>query len=261
MAENPGGRRLRLDPVRYGTFPQRPDHGARSAAGRRSLPGLGRRPPGRERHRPDQAFPRRRSSDASHPLRAECRTRPAPPVAATRYPPAGPARGSEYGAGQPVRSGRGLCQAGQRGTLPAGSRSRRAKPCTRSRPSRRFEGIDGIFIGPADLAASLGHPGAPGHPDVVAAVEDAIRRVRALRQAGRDLDGRPPFSRRAAWPWARPSRPSAAMLASSHAAPRLCWPSSGPVDRRRDAQRVAEPRPYTSRIGLDDAGPRDASNP
>ena len=41
------------------------------------------------------------------------------------------------------------------------------------------EGIDGIFIGPADLAASLGHPGAPGHPTVVAAVEDAIRRVRA----------------------------------------------------------------------------------
>ena len=40
------------------------------------------------------------------------------------------------------------------------------------------EGIDGIFIGPADLAASLGHPSAPGNRDVVSAVEDAIRRVR-----------------------------------------------------------------------------------
>ncbi len=40
-------------------------------------------------------------------------------------------------------------------------------------------GIDGIFIGPADLAASLGHAGNPGHPTVKATVLDAIRRIRA----------------------------------------------------------------------------------
>lgn len=39
------------------------------------------------------------------------------------------------------------------------------------------DGVDAIFIGPADLAASLGHPGNAGHPEVVAAVEDAIRRT------------------------------------------------------------------------------------
>lgn len=39
-------------------------------------------------------------------------------------------------------------------------------------------GIDGVFIGPADLAASLGHPGEPSHPEVMAAALDAIRRVR-----------------------------------------------------------------------------------
>lgn len=39
------------------------------------------------------------------------------------------------------------------------------------------DGVDGIFIGPADLAASLGHVGEPGHPEVVAAVEDAIARI------------------------------------------------------------------------------------
>lgn len=38
------------------------------------------------------------------------------------------------------------------------------------------DGVDAIFIGPADLAASLGHPGNAAHPEVVAAVEDAIRR-------------------------------------------------------------------------------------
>jgi 4-hydroxy-2-oxoheptanedioate aldolase len=42
------------------------------------------------------------------------------------------------------------------------------------------EGVDGVFIGPSDLAASLGHAGAPGHPEVVAAVEDAIRRLVAI---------------------------------------------------------------------------------
>jgi 4-hydroxy-2-oxoheptanedioate aldolase len=41
------------------------------------------------------------------------------------------------------------------------------------------DGVDGIFVGPGDLAASLGHPGEPTHPEVVAAVEDAIRRIAA----------------------------------------------------------------------------------
>ncbi len=38
-------------------------------------------------------------------------------------------------------------------------------------------GVDGVFIGPADLAASLDHAGDPGHPEVVAVIEDAIGRV------------------------------------------------------------------------------------
>jgi len=32
-------------------------------------------------------------------------------------------------------------------------------------------GVDGVFIGPADLAASMGYRGRPGHPDVQAAIE------------------------------------------------------------------------------------------
>lgn len=47
------------------------------------------------------------------------------------------------------------------------------------------DGVDGVFIGPADLSASMGHLGDPGHPDVVAAIEDAIGRiVRAGKAAG-----------------------------------------------------------------------------
>src|SRR6266508_3026671 len=44
------------------------------------------------------------------------------------------------------------------------------------------EGVDGLFIGPSDLAAALGHLGDNGHPDVRAAIEDAVRRI---RQAGK----------------------------------------------------------------------------
>lgn len=45
------------------------------------------------------------------------------------------------------------------------------------------DGVDGVFIGPADLAASLGYPGEPGHPKVVQEVESAIRRIRAAGKA------------------------------------------------------------------------------
>lgn len=36
------------------------------------------------------------------------------------------------------------------------------------------DGVDAAFLGTADLAASLGYPGQPGHPDVTAAVADVV---------------------------------------------------------------------------------------
>jgi len=45
------------------------------------------------------------------------------------------------------------------------------------------EGVDGVFIGPADLSAALGHLGDPGHPEVASAIADAIARVRACGKA------------------------------------------------------------------------------
>ncbi|CAO3408678.1 HpcH/HpaI aldolase family protein [Azospirillum largimobile] len=41
------------------------------------------------------------------------------------------------------------------------------------------DGVTGVFIGPGDLAAALGHVGNPKHPEVQAAIEDAIARIRA----------------------------------------------------------------------------------
>jgi 4-hydroxy-2-oxoheptanedioate aldolase len=42
------------------------------------------------------------------------------------------------------------------------------------------DGVDGIFIGPADLSASMGYPGQGSHPDVVAVIDKAISRLNAL---------------------------------------------------------------------------------
>ncbi|WP_293695794.1 aldolase/citrate lyase family protein [uncultured Agrococcus sp.] len=41
------------------------------------------------------------------------------------------------------------------------------------------DGVDALFVGPADLAGSMGHPGNPAHPDVVAAVDGVIDAVNA----------------------------------------------------------------------------------
>lgn len=45
------------------------------------------------------------------------------------------------------------------------------------------EGVDGLFIGPSDLAAALGHLGDNGHPEVRAAIEDAFKRIRKAGKA------------------------------------------------------------------------------
>ena len=45
------------------------------------------------------------------------------------------------------------------------------------------DGVDGIFIGPADLSASLGHRGNAAHPEVQAVIEDGIRRIAAAGKA------------------------------------------------------------------------------
>lgn len=46
-------------------------------------------------------------------------------------------------------------------------------------------GVDGVFIGPSDLSASMGHAGNTSHPDVIEAVGSALRTIRkAGKHAG-----------------------------------------------------------------------------
>lgn len=59
------------------------------------------------------------------------------------------------------------------------------------------EGVDGVFIGPADLAADMGYLGNPGAPEVVTAVEDAIKRIKALGKPAGIMSSDPAMIERA----------------------------------------------------------------
>ena len=58
------------------------------------------------------------------------------------------------------------------------------------------DGIDGVFIGPSDLAASLGHLGNPQHVDVQKAMENAVRRLKAIGKPAGILTGNEDEARR-----------------------------------------------------------------
>ena len=57
-------------------------------------------------------------------------------------------------------------------------------------------GVDGVFFGPADLSASMGHRGQPGHPDVQRAMLDGIATVRAAGKAAGVLMTDPALAQR-----------------------------------------------------------------
>ncbi|MGK8198536.1 4-hydroxy-2-oxoheptanedioate aldolase [Burkholderia cepacia] len=99
-------------------------------------------------------------------------------VRATRYPPLGE-RGVGSGIGRSSRWNRFpnyVHDANDRICLLV-----QVETCTALRELDDIcavDGVDGIFIGPADLAASMGYLGQPAHPDVVARIEVAIRSIR-----------------------------------------------------------------------------------
>ncbi len=58
------------------------------------------------------------------------------------------------------------------------------------------DGVHGVFIGPADLAASMGFRGRPGHPEVQAAIEAAMRTIVASGKAAGTLTSDRALARR-----------------------------------------------------------------
>lgn len=58
------------------------------------------------------------------------------------------------------------------------------------------DGVHGVFIGPADLAASMGHRGNSGHPEVQAAIEGAMKTIIASGKAAGTLTSDPALAQR-----------------------------------------------------------------
>ncbi|MCG0996339.1 MULTISPECIES: HpcH/HpaI aldolase family protein [Acetobacteraceae] len=58
------------------------------------------------------------------------------------------------------------------------------------------DGVDGVFIGPADLAANLGLPGRIDTPEVQHVVEDAIQKIRAADKPAGILTFSEPLNQR-----------------------------------------------------------------
>lgn len=103
-------------------------------------------------------------------------------VAATRYPPLG------------VRGVAGTTRANRFGRVPGYAKRAHEELCVLLQVETKealdnieaicaVEGVDGVFIGPADLHASLGYLGETGNPAVVPMIEDAIRRIRKAGKA------------------------------------------------------------------------------
>lgn len=103
-------------------------------------------------------------------------------VAATRYPPEG------------MRGVAGLQRSNRYGTVPDYLTTINDNICVLLQIESRagveavdeiasVEGVDGVFIGPSDLAAGLGHLGNPGHPEVQEAIRYLYERVSAQGKA------------------------------------------------------------------------------
>ena len=115
-------------------------------------------------------------------------------VAAMRYAPRG------------IRGVAGMTRAGRFGLVPDYTRRADEELCLivqvetaealgQIEAIAAVEGVDGLFIGPADLAASMGYPGQAAHPEVVAAIKDAIHRIVATGKPAGILTLDPVFAR------------------------------------------------------------------
>jgi 4-hydroxy-2-oxoheptanedioate aldolase len=104
-------------------------------------------------------------------------------VRACRYPPAG-IRGS----------GAALARASQFAAIPDYTQTANEQICLLVQVESAaglaalddilaVEGVDGVFIGPSDLAADMGNLGNSDHPDVRAAIKDGLARIAASDKA------------------------------------------------------------------------------
>ncbi|MGA7251578.1 MAG: HpcH/HpaI aldolase/citrate lyase family protein [Pseudolabrys sp.] len=116
-------------------------------------------------------------------------------VASTRYPPQG------------IRGVSVAARASRYGRVPGYLTKANAEICVLVQVETRaaldqidaiaaVDGIDGVFIGPSDLAASLGHLGNPQHADVQRAIENGVKRLKVVGKPAGILTGNEEEARR-----------------------------------------------------------------
>ena len=109
-------------------------------------------------------------------------------VAYTRYPPHG------------VRGVAGTSRATRFGRVKGYAKSAHQELCvllqietelglTNLEAIANVEGVDGVFIGPGDLHASLGYTGETNNPKIVPIIDEALRRIRKCGKAPGILTG------------------------------------------------------------------------
>jgi 2-keto-3-deoxy-L-rhamnonate aldolase RhmA len=115
-------------------------------------------------------------------------------VAATRYPPQG------------VRGMAGMSRATKFGTVPNYFHTANAgisvivqletiSAVAELEAIAAVPGVDGLFLGPADLSGSMGHVGQLTHPAVMAVMADAVRRAKAVGKWVGTVGGTPELVR------------------------------------------------------------------
>lgn len=110
-------------------------------------------------------------------------------VRATRYPPhgvrgvAGTTRATRYGRVKDyfTRAQQEICVVVQVETRAA---------LAEIEAIAKIDGVDGIFVGPNDLAADFGYPGQPSRPEIWSVILEAGKRIRATGKAAGTLLGR-----------------------------------------------------------------------
>ncbi len=135
-------------------------------------PASGGRAAAVERHGDDQALLDAGAQTLLFPF-VQNAGRSARAVASTRYPPARRARRRRHAPRQPLRHGPQLPASAPTTRSASSCRSRRPRRSTQLEAIAAVPGVDSIFIGPADLSASMGHLGDMGN----AAVQEKLKRA------------------------------------------------------------------------------------
>ena len=192
-------RRLRLAAAGRRARAQRPAQPARPVAGAGALPRPAGDPPGAGRHCADR-------SNCSTSARRPCwyRWSTAPPRPKGWCAPCAIRRRAYAGSavrwpGLALEQRGGVPEPRRRADVPAGPGGKPGGP-GQPRRDRRRRGRRRRVHRSADLSAAMGHRGNPGHPEVQAAIEDAIHRIRTAGKAAGISPTR--HWRGATWSWA-----------------------------------------------------------